>query len=249
MRRSALAGALALALFAAGCAVTPVPDVNTFAEDSADNSFEVFDRRMAGNALVLPVVHDRQTDGPSCGAHALASVINYWRGPGTIAGDVIYTSTPPAAPAGYSIAELMTLARANGLIASGVRLDDAAIVRELESGRPVLVAVRLPSIYVQNRTYPGANTPVLGFVGSVLSYRVGQVSQWTGLEMVDHYLLVVGYDDERWVVVEPVMGYRSISRDKLARYRRHFQNASIVFSANRPPASAAEAPAEPQAPG
>ncbi|MGD9980429.1 MAG: hypothetical protein AB7H66_17235 [Hyphomonadaceae bacterium] len=242
------ASALALALVG-GCAVTPVPDVATFAEDSANNSFEVFDRRMAGNALVLPVEHDRQTDGPSCGAHALASVINYWRGPGTIAGDAIYTSTPPSNAAGYSIAEIMTLARANGLVASGVRLDDAAIIRELENGRPVLVAVRLPSIYVQNRTYPGADAPVLGFVGSVLSYRVGQVSQWTGLEMVDHYLLVVGYDDERWVVVEPVMGYRTISRDKLTRYRRHFQNASVVFSANRPPPSAAEAPDQPQAPG
>ena len=249
MQRSLCAGALTLAFFIAGCAVTPVPDVNTFAEESANNSFEVFDRRMAGNALVLPVVHDRQTDGASCGAHALASVINYWRGSGTVQGDTLYTSTPPSASAGYSIAELMTLARANGLIASGVRLDDAALIRELENGRLVLVAVRLPSIYVQNRTYPGANTPVLGFVGSVLSYRVGQVSQMTGLEMVDHYLLVVGYDDERWVVVEPVMGYRTISRDKLERYRAPFQNASIVFSATSPPPAAAAAPVQVQAPG
>lgn len=249
MQYRASASAIALAMLASGCAVTPVPDVNAFAQASEDNSFEVFDRRMAGDALVLPVVHDRQTDGPSCGAHVLASVINYWRGPDTVQGDAIYTSTPPSAPAGYSIAELMTLARANGLIASGVRLDDAAIIRELENGRPVLVAVRLPSIYVQNRTYPGANTPVLGFMGSVLSYRVGQVSQWTGLEMVDHYLLVVGYDDERWVVVEPVMGYRTISRDKLERYRRPFENASIVFSATRPPPSASAAPVQGLAPG
>jgi hypothetical protein len=249
MQRGLCAGVLTSALLIAGCAVTPVPDVGTFAEDSADNSFEVFDRRMAGNALVLPVVHDRQTDGPSCGAHVLASVINYWRGPGTVAGDAIYSSTPPSEPAGYSIAELLTLARANGLLANGVRLDDAAIQRELESGRPVLVAVRLPSSYVQNRTFPGANTPVLGYVGGVLSYRVGQVSAVTGLEMVDHYLLVVGYDDERFVVVEPVMGYRTISHEKLDRYRRHFGNASIVFSANRPPSSAVEAPAEAQAPG
>lgn len=237
MRRCASAGVLALAFLSAGCAVTPVPDVSTFAEESANNSFEVFDRRMAANALVLPVVHDRQTNGASCGAHALASVINYWR-PGTAVGNDIYANTPPAQPAGYSIAELLTLAQANGLVASGVRLDNAAIIRELESGRPVLVAVRLPSIYVQNRTFPGANTPVVGYAGGFLSYRVGQVSEFTGLEMVDHYLLVVGYDEDRFVVVEPVMGYRTISQEKLDRYRRHFGNASIVFSANRPPQSA-----------
>lgn len=234
----ASATALLLALLAAGCAVTPVPDVNTFAGESANNSFEVFDRRMESTALVLPVVHDRQTDGPSCGAHALASVVNYWRGPGTVVGNDIYATTPPAQAEGYSIAELLTLARANGLVASGVRLDNAAIIRELESGRPVLVAVRLPSIYVQNRTFPGANAPVLGYAGGFLSYRMGQVSELTGLEMVDHYLLVVGYDEERFVVVEPVMGYRTISQLKLDRYRRHFGNASIVFSASRPPPSA-----------
>lgn len=245
----ASAAVLTLALLAGGCAVTPVSDVNTFAENSADNSFEVFDRRMAGNALVLPVVHDRQTSGASCGAHVLASVINYWRGPGTAVGNTIYSTTPPSASAGYSIAEILTLARANGLMASAVRLENDAIIRELESGRPVLVAVRLPSIYVQNRTFPGANAPVLGYVGSFLSYRVGQVSSLTGLEMVDHYLLVVGYDDERFVVVEPVMGYRTISRDKLDRYRNYFGNASVVFSATRPPPSAAEAPSERQAPG
>jgi hypothetical protein len=238
MLRRASATALLLAFLIAGCAVTPVADVNTFAEESADNSFEVFDRRMEGNALVLPVVHDRQTNGASCGAHALASVVNYWRGPGTVAGNDIYTNTPPAQPAGYSIAELLTLARANGLVASGVRLDNAAIIRELESGRPVLVAVRLPSIYVQNRTFPGANAPLVGYAGGFLSYRVGQVSEFTGLEMVDHYLLVVGYDQERFVVVEPVMGYRTISQLKLDRYRRHFGNAAIVFSSNQPPRAA-----------
>jgi hypothetical protein len=226
--------ALLSAFCLAGCAVTPVPDVTAFAQQSADNSFEIFDRAMSPDALVLSVVHDRQTDGASCGAHVLASVINYWRGPGTAAGDAIYRATPPADSAGYSVAELLSLARANGLLANGVRLDQQAIIRELESGRPVLAPVRLPSIYVQNRTFPGANAPYVGYAGSVLSYRVGRLSEFTGLEMVDHYLLIVGYDEERFVVVEPVMGYRTISHDKLARYRAAFDNAAMVFSAARP---------------
>jgi hypothetical protein len=48
--------------------------------------------------------------------------------------------------------------------------------------------------------------------------------------MVDHYLLVAGYDEQTFVVVEPVMGYRTISFSKLARYRAAFGNAAIVFS-------------------
>lgn len=243
MNREAQVAVLLLALCISGCAVTPVVDVNAFARQSANNSFDIFDRAMAPDALVLPVQHDAQTDAASCGAHVLASVVNYWRGPGVANGDAIYRTTPPADAGGYTIAELLPMARAQGLLANGVRLDEAAVIRELENGRPVVVAVRLPSIYVQNRTFPGANAPVVGYAGSVLSYRVGRLSEMTGLEMVDHYLLVVGYDAERFVVVEPVMGYRTISRDKLVRYRAAFDNAAIVFSA------AGSAPAERQTQG
>lgn len=231
MRRSAGTLALALAMLASACAVTPNSDVTAFAQGTGENSFEVLDRSLTSpEALVLPVVHDRQTAGPSCGAHVLASVVNYWRGPDTLSGQALYASTPPASPAGYSMAEIMALARANGLVSSAVRLSDEQIIAELERGRPVLVPVRLPSIYVQQRSLPGGEVPILGFARNSLIYRAGRVSEWTGLTMVDHYLLVVGYEGDTFVVIEPVMGYRTIRAPKLARYRRHFEDAAMVFS-------------------
>lgn len=246
LRRIVRLNVLLLTLCAGACALTPNSDVNAFARSSGSNSFEVFDRSLASNeALVLPVVHDRQTAGPSCGAHALASVVNYWRGEGTLTGEGIYTQTPPRSPSGYSMAELMALAQANGLLASAVRLSDDQIVQELEHGRPVLVPVRLPSIYVQQRQLPGGDIPVVGFLRNSLINRAGRVSEWTELALVDHYLLVVGYEDRKFVVVEPVMGYRTISFDKLDRYRQHFRDAALVFSG--PPRSenrSAAAPAE-----
>lgn len=237
---------LLLTLCAGACALTPTSDVNAFARSSGSNSFEVFDRSLDSNgALVLPVVHDRQTSGPSCGAHALASVVNYWRGAGTLTGDAIYRQTPPRSPSGYSMAELMTIAQANGLLVSAVRLTDEQITQELEHGRPVLVPVRLPSIYVQQRQLPGGDIPIVGLVRNSLIYRAGRVSELTDLALVDHYLLVVGYQDRKFVVVEPVMGYRTISFDKLDRYREHFQDAALVFSGPpRSENSAAEAPSE-----
>lgn len=235
MRRGgASAVALLLALCAAGCATNPNSDLTAFARRSGANSFEVFDRNFeSSQALVLPVVHDRQTAGPSCGAHVLASVVNYWRGPGTLSGDTLFRETPPANASGYSMAELMTLSRAHGLLASAVRLSQDAIIRELESGRPVLVPVRLPSIYVQQRTLPGGNVPIISVARNTLIYRAGRVSEWSRLAMVDHYLLVVGYEESTFVVLEPVMGYRTIRFNKLARYRRAFGNAAIVFSGPR----------------
>lgn len=230
--RGVHAAILLLALGAAGCATTPSATLGDFAQRSADNSFEVFERGVnSPQALVLPVVHDRQTAGPSCGAHALASIINYWRGANTVSGERIFASTPPAAPNGYSVAELVALAHGNGLVSSAVRIPEAGLIDELEHGRPVLVPVRLPAIYIQGNALPGENARGLDIAAGFITDRVGRVSEWTGLAMVDHYLLVAGYDEDRFIVVEPVRGFRTISATKLQRYREAFGNAAIVFSA------------------
>ena len=243
MRRRAFVVPLLLALGA--CATHPTSSLGAFAERSANNSFELNHRGVdPPQTLVLPVVHDRQIEGAACGAHALASVINYWRGPGTVTGQQIFASTPPANPnAGYSMAELLALARANGLQANAVRLSQADIIHELESGRPVLTPVRVPSVFVQSWAMPGANAPVLGLPSAIVTSRVARISEWTHLAMVNHYVLIVGYENSTFVAVEPVMGFRTISFERLARYRRAFDNASIVFSAERPPASSTTAAA------
>jgi hypothetical protein len=233
-----------LLLALGACASNPTTSLDRFAEHSANNSFETFDRAVEPpETLVLPVNHDRQTSGPSCGAHALASVINYWNGPGTVTGDAIFASTPPSARDGYSLAELMTLARGNGLTTSAVRLDDGALIRELEAGRPVIVPVRVPSLFIQPWQLPGANMPVLGLPSAIVTSRVGMLAEFTGASMVNHYLVVVGYEDDKFVVVEPVMGYRTLSHERLERYREAFNNAAVVFSGPPRQGATVETPA------
>jgi hypothetical protein len=218
-------------------------DVAAFAQQSDNNSFEPFESAIDSAALVLPVVHDRQLSGAACGAHALASVVNYWRGAGTVTGLDIYAASPPAdLEGGYSIAEITALAGQRGLLASGVRLNLPDLISELESGRPVLVPVRIPSIYVQDRGLPPTDARVVDLARGAVMDRVGRVSEMTSLALVDHYLLLVGYDRDRFVVVEPVMGYRTISFERLARYRRAFDDAAVVFSATPAPSQ----PATPQ---
>lgn len=239
-------GVLTLSLLAAGCAINPNSNIDQFAESSGSNSFEIIHRSMtSSDALVLPVVHDRQRDGPACGAHALASVVNYWRGPGTMDGRAFFREHPPADGMGYSMAELLQIARGEQLLASAVRMPEQGLVRELEAGRPVLVPIRVPSIYVQKRIWPGGQVPVFGLVRNSVIYRASRISEATNLAMVNHYLLVVGHDGDHFVVVEPVMGYRTISFRRLERYRDAFDDAAIVFSSDRPRVTSAEAPAEP----
>lgn len=240
MSKRTLVVPLLLALGA--CATVPVSNVDGFASRSANNSFELFNRGVEPpETLVLPVVHDRQTDPTACGAHVLASVINYWRGASVVSGDAILIATPPTNRDGYSMTELMALAQSYGLTASAVRLQNADIVRELENGRPVIVPVRVPSVYVQPWTLPGDGVPVLGFPSAMVTSRVGWISEQTNSAMVNHYVLVVGYEEDTFVVVEPVRGFRTISFDRLARYRRTFGNAAIVLSGRTPPPAQAAA--------
>lgn len=239
MSRRTLVVPLLLALGA--CASTPMSSLGAFAERSANNSFEPFDRAVEPpNTLVLPVSHDPQTSAAACGAHVMSSVINYWEGEGAVTGHALFEATPPAdMRAGYSMAELMAIARSHGLTTNAVRLSDADIVRELEAGRPVLVPVRAPSIFIQRWQLPGANRPVLGLPAAIVASRVGAIAEFTGATMVNHYVLVVGYEDETFVAVEPVMGFRTISFERLDRYREPFGNAALVFSGSRPRPAAA----------
>lgn len=230
MRAQALIAAVSLTLSA--CATHPSTDPESFAGRTSSNSFEMFGSAVSPpETLLLPVEHDQQIDGAACGAHALASLVNYWKGPGTIAGNAIFSASPPADPkAGYSMAELTRLADGYGLVSSAVRLPDSGLKAELEAGRPVLVPVEVPSIFVQTWQLPGANVPVLGFPASLITSRAAWLSETTGSNLLNHFVLVAGYDGDTFIVMEPVMGLRTISAERLARYRAPFGNAAIVFS-------------------
>ncbi len=230
MRAQALIAAVSLTLSA--CATHPSTDPASFAGRTTNNSFEMFGGAVSPpETLLLPVEHDQQIDGAACGAHALASLVNYWNGPDTVSGNAIFSANPPADPkAGYSMAELTRLADAQNLVSSAVRLPDSGLKAELEAGRPVLVPVEVPSIFVQTWQLPGANVPVIGFPASLITSRAAWLSETTGSNLLNHYVLVAGYDGDTFIVMEPVMGLRTISAERLARYRAPFGNAAIVFS-------------------
>jgi len=223
---------MALALGLSACAVQPSSDPAAFAARTGDNSFELFGAGVdPPNTLLLPVKHDRQLDGAACGAHALASVINYWHGAGTATGNALFASNPPADTLnGYSMAELLKLSAANNLLASAVRMPAKGLLAELEAGRPVLVPVEVPSVYVQTWQLPGMNVPLLGFPSEFITSRTAWLSEKTNRQMLNHYLLVAGYEGDMFVVLEPVAGLRTISAERLERYRAPFGNAAIVFS-------------------
>lgn len=230
MNAQALIAALSLTLGA--CATHPSADPASFAGRTGHNSFETLGGTVdPPQTLLLAVRHDQQEDGAACGAHALASLLQYWLGEGQPSGAEIFAAHPPAdAAAGYSMAEVLKLAEHYGLLASAVRMPEAGLRAELEAGRPVLVPATVPAVFVQTWQLPGANLPLLGLPAALITSRQAQLSESTGRGMVNHYVLVSGYQDDTFVVMEPVMGLRTISAARLARYRETFSGAAIVFS-------------------
>lgn len=222
---------MALALATSACAIHPKSDPAAFAESTGHNSFELFGAAVdPPNTLLLPVTHDRQLNGAACGAHALASIVNYWNPASNLNGAELFATTPPADETGYSMGELLTLASKHDLVASAVRMPAQGLLDELEAGRPVLVPVRVPSVYVQTWQLPGTNVPVLGLPAEFVTSRTAWLSEKLGQAMLNHYVVVAGYEGDTFIVLEPVMGLRTITAERLERYRAPFGNAAIVLS-------------------
>lgn len=227
------AGVLAAALLClTGCAVAPVHNMQEFAARPVANSFETINRPpVKSEAIVLDLTLDQQVERVSCGAHVLASVINYWHPELAVDGSEMFAAEPPQnTEVGYSMAELVSLASRNGPQAFGVRLQEEQLKREVSSGRPVLVPLHVPYVFVQNITLFDPDFVPVGNLKNRFLNRLARMSVWTDMGLLDHYALVVGYDEEKFVLLDPLLGYRTISYGKLEKYRKEFNDAAIVFS-------------------
>ena len=203
-----------------------------FAARGGANSFEAFGRLPGRDALVLDVKFDRQENRVACGAHVLASMIRYWRpGEASVTGKAIFVEHPPADMAsGYSMQELVQLSGGYGLSAYGVRLEEANLEEELEKGRPALVPIYLPFVYEQSESLFDPDPVIVAQLKALAMRPFGLAAEITGAGMLAHYVLVVGYSKDRFVLLDPVLGYRTIAKPRLERYRARYDRAGLIFS-------------------
>lgn len=214
VRASALLlGAPALA----ACVSTPVnADRAAFAQAPSRNAIPPGPVTLRpAEMLLLDVRLDRQVAGNGCGAHAVASLIDYWRraappagAGGAPTGVELYGRTPPARADGYTLAEMAALIEAAGLSALVVNATPDTLKAELEAGRPVIVRVSLPAALVRPATVFPGETPLLS---GVETRAFALTSRMAGEGRLDHYWLLIGFDGQRMVVLDPAMGIRSVS--------------------------------------
>jgi ABC-type bacteriocin/lantibiotic exporter with double-glycine peptidase domain len=142
-----------------------------------------------GEAIAVPYV--RQASRVDCGMAALASVMEYYKGPAYLQ-RVWLERYPPASSRGYSLGELRDIARAHDFAGFVVPGNEALLREQLSRGRPMIVPLQLQG--------------AVPLIDRTLDTRY------------DHYVVVVGMDDERGKVVtmDPARGPVQLDFDDFA---------------------------------
>ena len=91
----------------------------------------------------------RQTKQKSCGAAALAAVLNYWKSDDQpeFADKDLFKQYPPRSKEGYPILQMREIALGEGFAAFAVTLDEGPweqLGEFIDNGQPVICAVLLP---------------------------------------------------------------------------------------------------------
>lgn len=252
----AQAGA-ALALGAAAlaaCSTLTNDDVGEFARHQSRNSLEVFRTHLdETSASVLSLKLDAQEDGHTCGAHAVAIVAEYWASffpPAPLlearaeteaqaqtvgrSGAEIAALHPPSSDHGYTALELHALLNQFELSTIIARASLDQLENEIGAGRPVIVPVRLPAAYVQTLTLLPISFAGVDQLKSYSVRRVASLSQISRIGLINHYWILAGFDEHSVVVLDPALGYRTLSRKRFERYRKAYANAAIIIGGPRP---------------
>jgi predicted double-glycine peptidase len=170
-----------------------------------------------GEVLAVPYV--RQSSQADCGMAVLVSVMEYYKGP-TYSQHVLLDRYPAASPRGYSLGELRDIARTHDFAGFVVPGDKTFLRKQLGRGRPLIVPLRIQE---NDSPLPGAPTLSTRLVGPLLN-RVLDTSY-------DHYMVVVGMDDERRkvITIDPARGPVELDLDDFAASWERMNNAVLLI--------------------
>ncbi|MCG6872221.1 MAG: C39 family peptidase [Gammaproteobacteria bacterium] len=195
---------LAAALLLGGCAGTPMRSLD--------------DPRMAEKAPDLTGVRVdfvAQSTPYSCGAAALESVTRYWDKP--VSEAWILKNRPPAhQEAGYSLAELRSIAQQATLQGYAVQGTPALIEKHIRAGRPVIIP--LETKYLS------------GVFGTWLLGPLSRLVYETFMPTYSHFVIVFGFDDRNFWVMDPAYGVRAMRRARFEKEWARRRNALLLVA-------------------
>ena len=199
---------LPLVLFVAGgCATAP--------SSLHDTSFQ----RKYGEYTYCELEGKRQANKTDCGPACLLAVMQYWEAyPLRSVGAEKFL---PYSATGYSLSELKDVAVDQGLKAYIIAMRDGPRERleeQIRKGRPVICAVRRPV-----RIGPARYIPILGQLFQAGVSRFGPKT--------NHFVVVMGISCRRVLLMDPAVGFTSVSWQKFERSWSEMKYATLLLSA------------------
>lgn len=198
---------LLVLLIAGGCATAPAsPHDTSFQRKYGEYTYCELDSRLQAS----------ETD---CGPACLLAVMQYWQ--------AHHSQTEgaeehlPHSATGYSLSELKDIATDQGLKAYIIAMQDApreSLKEQIRKGRPVICAVQRPLRIGRARYIP--------ILGQILQAGVSHFGPKT-----NHFVVVMGVSDRRVLLMDPAVGYDSVSWKKFQRSWSKMKYATLLLSA------------------
>jgi predicted double-glycine peptidase len=161
----------------------------------------------------------KQSSQNSCGAAVLDALLNYWKVPASQ--ETILAEYPPLKESGYTLGELHLIARQHGLqpfLVSMASSPNTSLEAQIRKGRPVIIALKCPK-----GRYFGGTIPIIERFDSETVTTLGK-------SLKDHFVIVTGFSNDRWLVMDPAYGLVSVEKDQLSRFWKPMHWASLIVS-------------------
>lgn len=167
-----------------------------------EKSFDKFAAKHP-NAELLPVEFVKQKEAADCGAAALTSVSRFW-GVDVERGSILREWAPVNRTFGYSIAELHGVSDRLGLSSSRLLERPDYVFGLVEDGVPVIAPIAKPY----------QRQDVFDFMLSSMLARLVVSAFVVDKPTVNHYVVVLGSDDQLVYLLDPQDGYRVATRNE-----------------------------------
>lgn len=164
----------------------------------------------------------KQSNQRSCGAAALASVIQYWREDASVSEKELLSKYPPTAEIGYPLSQLKEIAIKEQLLAFAVTMDREPLKQlatHVRKGRPVIVALELP----KGRYFTGG-IPLIETIDRRTVQGLTEV--WKS-----HYVVVMGDSLEEFLIMDPQYGYVQVNKTQFESFWKKHGYAALITSA------------------
>lgn len=191
-----------------GCGGSLSSQIDCLDEVACIHPLDIPQLKSNTEAIISRVNFVEQIDQTGCGAAVLSSVMAYWGISKSY--DYIISKYPQRSELGYTLGELKQIASQQGLLSFSLIMNETNLIKQLEKGRPIIVPVKV-------------------FLSKFYEY-LPNFTPFLGALKFSHYLVIFGFDNAGYWIMNPASGYSYLERDEFLKMWKEHKNAGLLIS-------------------